>query len=74
LGERASVTNARHKYWLEEARGWLERSGEALAGGLSEEFVVHDLRKGLEALGQITGETTTDDILTNIFSSFCIGK
>jgi tRNA modification GTPase len=74
LGERASITHARHKCCLEEARGWLERSGEALAAGLSEEFVVHDLRKGLEALDQITGETTTDDILANIFSSFCIGK
>ncbi|HUV12838.1 MAG TPA: GTPase, partial [Acidobacteriota bacterium] len=72
--ERASVTNARHKRCLEEARGWLERGGEALEDGMSEEFVVHDLRKGLEALGQITGETTTEDILASIFSSFCIGK
>lgn len=74
LGERASITNARQKRCLGEARGWLERSEEALAEELSEEFVVHDLRKGLEALGQITGETTTEDILANIFSSFCIGK
>lgn len=72
--ERASVTNARHKRCLEEAQGWLERGGEALEDGMSEEFVVHDLRKGLEALGQITGETTTEDILASIFSSFCIGK
>ncbi len=73
-GERASVTNARQKRCLEEARSWLERAGEALAGGMSEEFVVHDLRKGLESLGRITGETTTEDILAGIFSSFCIGK
>jgi tRNA modification GTPase len=73
-GERASVTNARQKRCLEEAHSWLERAGEALAGGMSEEFVVHDLRKGLESLGRITGETTTEDILAGIFSSFCIGK
>ncbi len=72
--ERASVTNARHKWCLEQARCWLERAEKALAGGLSEEFVVHDLRKGLESLAQITGETTTDDILAGIFASFCIGK
>lgn len=72
--ERASVTNARHKRCLAESRRWLVQAEEALEGGLSEEFVVHDLRKGLESLGQITGETTTEDILANIFATFCIGK
>ena len=42
--------------------------------GLSPEFLAIELRDALEALGEITGETTPDDILDTIFSSFCIGK
>jgi tRNA modification GTPase len=41
---------------------------------MSQEFIVVDLRAALDALGEITGQTTTDDILNRIFSEFCIGK
>jgi tRNA modification GTPase len=40
----------------------------------SDEFLTIHLRDALYSLGEITGETTTDDILDNIFSRFCIGK
>lgn len=38
------------------------------------EFLALDLREALQALGEITGETTPDDVLDIIFSTFCIGK
>ncbi len=42
--------------------------------GMSEEFPLYDFRKALDSMGQITGATTVDDILQEIFSTFCIGK
>jgi tRNA modification GTPase len=68
------VTNLRHCRSLEAARHALERAAQALQQGLSEEFVLVDLRAALSELGAITGETSTDDLLDGIFSRFCIGK
>ena len=68
------VTNLRHKRCLELARQHLKKGLRAYQGGMSEEFPLYDFRKALDALGQITGETTTEDLLGQIFSTFCIGK
>jgi tRNA modification GTPase len=68
------VTNLRHCHCLEGAERDLERAIESLREGLSEEFVLLDLHAGLKKLGMITGETDVDDLLTEIFSHFCIGK
>ena len=72
--ESGMVTNVRQKGCVDEALSHLVRSERALAEGLSEEFVLFDLRKALDSLGELTGEITVDDILEKIFSSFCIGK
>jgi tRNA modification GTPase len=45
-----------------------------LQAGASEELVLIGLHNGLRFVGQITGETTTEEILSEIFSTFCIGK
>jgi tRNA modification GTPase len=45
-----------------------------LEQGASEEIVLVGLHNALRYLGEITGETTTEDILTQVFSTFCIGK
>jgi len=74
LNGRALVANVRHKNALTRARGSLGRAIEAMKADASEEFVAVDLREALESLGQITGQTTTEDILNEIFSHFCIGK
>ena len=73
-GERVMVTNIRHQRCLERARGHLRNGIESYRSGLSEEFPLYDFRKSLDALGEITGETRLEDILEQIFSSFCIGK
>ena len=59
---------------LEKARLDLGRTREALAGGEPPEIVAVDLKETLDALGEIIGEVTTEDLLDRIFSKFCIGK
>jgi tRNA modification GTPase len=68
------VTNLRHRRNLEEVEGDLVRAASALESGLSEEFALTDLHCGLRKLGEITGETGVEDLLSEIFSRFCVGK
>ena len=68
------LSNARHYAALRRADESLARVAEGLASGLSQDFVAMDIRQSLRDLGEITGEITTDDLLGNIFSNFCIGK
>lgn len=68
------VTDARHHDLLTRARADIEHSLEQLNEKMSEEIVLIGLHNSLRYLGQITGETTTEDMLTRIFSTFCIGK
>jgi tRNA modification GTPase len=68
------ITNARHYDLLCSTQRELETAREALRERQSEELVLVPLHNALRFLGQITGETTTEDILSEIFSTFCIGK
>jgi tRNA modification GTPase len=68
------VTNARHYDLLFNARRELDVALECFRDRHSEELVLAPLHNALKLLGQITGETTTEDILSEIFSTFCIGK
>lgn len=68
------ITDARHYDLLLRARAEVDASLELLRCGTSEELVLVGLHNALRFLGQITGETTTDQILTEIFATFCIGK
>jgi tRNA modification GTPase len=68
------ITDARHYDLLLRARAEIESSLELLQSGASEELVLLGLHNGLRFLGQVTGETTTEEILTEIFATFCIGK
>lgn len=68
------ITNSRHHDLLQRAQRSLEESSELLGNHASEEIVLVGLHNALKFLGEITGETTADDILTQIFSTFCIGK
>lgn len=68
------ISNGRHYEALERASRALQQARRALDEGLSGELLSEELREILHHLGEITGEVTSQDILTNIFSKFCIGK
>ncbi|RMG61718.1 MAG: tRNA uridine-5-carboxymethylaminomethyl(34) synthesis GTPase MnmE, partial [Calditrichaeota bacterium] len=72
--EEIVVTSARHRDALRRALDALEGGLRAIAQGAPEEIVAVDLRYALDALGEITGETTSEDVLNHIFANFCIGK
>jgi len=68
------VTNARHADALRKASAALYRVAEGLAKNTQTDLLAQDIRYALEALGEITGEVHTENLLENIFSKFCIGK
>ena len=68
------VSDARHNDLLLRTKIEIENSVNLLDKKFSEEIVLVGLHNALRFLGQITGETTTEDMLTRIFSTFCIGK
>ena len=68
------VTNARHADALRRTKLALEKSMEAVELQIPGDLLAQDLRLALDGLGEITGTISTDDLLTNIFSKFCIGK
>jgi tRNA modification GTPase len=74
LPDEIVITNARQKERLEKMMEHLQSARIAIKNSMGHEFVVIDLREALNVLGEITGETVTEDILNNIFSNFCIGK
>ncbi|MGQ9502108.1 MAG: tRNA uridine-5-carboxymethylaminomethyl(34) synthesis GTPase MnmE [Anaerolineae bacterium] len=68
------VSNARHKAAISQAREHVLAAIEGHQKGLSTDLVAIDVREAVDALGEITGETVTTDLLETIFSQFCIGK
>ncbi len=72
--ESAVLLNLRQRQSLRRAGEALDRAQAALEAKLSDEFVAADLRPALAALGEITGESVSEEILDLIFSRFCIGK
>lgn len=72
--ESVLVTSARHQEALRRSAEHLRASGFSLEQALPLDFVSIDLRAAYEALGEVTGETASDDLLDRIFSEFCIGK
>ena len=72
--ESVTVTNVRHRDALRRAGESLSQALESVQGGMAGELVSIDVRAAADALGEITGAITTDEILAQIFSEFCIGK
>ena len=68
------VSNPRHKACLEQAIAYLDQALSGLASQMPDDFVTIDLTSALNTLGEITGETVTNELLEIIFSNFCIGK
>ncbi len=79
MGSRHSASDVmidslRQKNLLERSLEALNRVKEGVDTGVSLDGVAMDLKDALDALGEITGEVTSDEILNNIFSNFCVGK
>ena len=73
-GAELLITDARHYDLLCRTAAELECGLKLLSQRASEELTLTHLYNGLGLLGEITGETTSEDILAQIFSTFCIGK
>ncbi len=69
-----AAPNARHKALIDRAIKGAKAAREGLERNESPEIVAIDVRSAMEALGEITGQITTEDLLHNIFSRFCLGK
>jgi tRNA modification GTPase len=68
------IANIRHKNGLTQAKNNLSNAIKGLEAGTSPEFIAFEIRSCLEALGELVGETTSEDVLNRIFDQFCIGK
>lgn len=68
------ITNLRHYEALQNALAAIQRVNEGLELHISGDFLSQDIRECMHYLGEITGQISTDEILGNIFSKFCIGK
>lgn len=68
------VTNARHAGALKNAARALENVEQGLNSNIASDLLALDIRYALEELGNITGQVTNEDLLSNIFTKFCIGK
>ena len=77
MGEGGNIyVSVRHEELLKRAKKALENALRYLKEGefYSPEILMLDLREASDALGEIIGEVTTEDVLGQIFSTFCIGK
>ncbi|MBR1786683.1 MAG: tRNA uridine-5-carboxymethylaminomethyl(34) synthesis GTPase MnmE [Paludibacteraceae bacterium] len=72
--QKTLISNARHYEALKNAKSAIDRVKEGLSIGLSGELLAMDLHDCLDSLGEITGQITSQEVLNNIFSKFCIGK
>ncbi len=72
--EEKIIINSRHKNIMKKVQALLENAASSMDAGMSEEFPSSDLKIAYDLLGEITGETTGDDIMDGIFRQFCIGK
>ncbi len=74
MDNEVCITNMRHKELLAEAKESLEKVQEGIALGMPEDFLTIDLTEACRALGDITGETSSEEVVNEIFGKFCLGK
>ena len=72
--QQTVVSNSRHFEALNKAFTALNEVQKGMDQNISSDLMAIDIRQALFHLGEITGEITTDDLLGNIFTNFCIGK
>lgn len=74
FNDQVYITNARQKNLLKEAADSLEKVKESIKMNMPEDFYSIDLTGAYEALGKIIGESSGEDVIDEIFGSFCMGK
>ncbi len=72
--ESILITRIRHREALIRAKENMENAIKSIKDSMSEEFIALDINAAMESLGEITGQTFSEDVLNKIFSDFCIGK
>jgi tRNA modification GTPase len=72
--ESVVITASRHAQALDKAHQTLRHALETTRARLPGDFIAIDVRGALDALGEITGETVTEEIVHRIFQDFCVGK
>ena len=73
-GNNVVITNSRHKAALERAESALLRAEDTLHNGLPQDLASIDIAQAMDELGEITGETVSEDVVAEIFKNFCVGK
>lgn len=73
-GESLVITRERQRELLQQSRRALDKAGESLQQGLSEELIAVDINLALDGLGGVIGKNFVEDLLDKIFNEFCIGK
>jgi tRNA modification GTPase len=68
------VVNNRHKNLINNSLNEINKTIESLNNNMPEDIISNNLKMVLEELGKITGETVTEDVISSIFSKFCLGK
>ena len=68
------ITNARHAAAVKDAAERVSHSAKALRDGLTPDVAVGEVEVAIALLGEVTGETANDAVLTRIFQRFCVGK
>jgi tRNA modification GTPase len=74
VSERGSVIHTRHRALFAASLSVVERTRHALMEGLTPDLVAVDLQEVIHLLGQVTGDTASEELLDTIFGQFCIGK
>ena len=73
-GESVMVNNIRHIELLQKSSDFLNDAYNMAEEGEALDFIEIDIKSAYEALGEIIGETVSDDIINEVFSRFCLGK
>ena len=74
VGDELVGGNLRHRDVLQRAREHVRKALRTAHAGLAADFVTIDLRAAVDALGEITGTSVSDEVVRRIFSQFCLGK
>ncbi len=72
--QKLIITNVRHKSALEKTNDAIRNIFETIDMGLPMDLIAVDLKEATDALGEVTGEISTEDLLDHVFSNFCVGK